>query len=77
MKFIAVIATVFLVLSTGEGRFIKNPYIEGGERVKTGDVPYQVYITSVLNVTGDPERECSGSLISPDTVLTSALCVWK
>lgn len=66
----------FLVLSISStnARHIEQ-FVVGGEEIRIGDVPYQAHF--VFEATpGSPDRTCGGVLIAPDTVLTSATCVY-
>lgn len=54
-----------------------TPYISGGTNVNDGDIPYQAFIR--LEAYGETEdiRICTGTLIKPDVILTSATCAAK
>lgn len=51
-----------------------SPDIRAGEEVHDGDIPYQAFLR--IQMSDDPEnfKLCTGTLIKPDVVLTSAKC---
>lgn len=54
-----------------------TPYISGGTNVLDGDIPYQAFLQLGLEGKSNGQGEvkiCTGTLIKPDVILTSASC---
>uniref|UniRef100_A0A336M943 CSON011670 protein n=1 Tax=Culicoides sonorensis TaxID=179676 RepID=A0A336M943_CULSO len=68
MKFILTLNIILISFYFAE----PSPYILGGNEVSDGEIPYQAFLN--IESSQNKTKTCTGTLIKPDLILTSALC---